>query len=87
MRTQCFASFIILVCLAPAQQVVKETYRGGMVTPPLPKPKFVLTETSGAPFDFRSRTQGAVTLSRNSCAVQRLIRFVPLRGRDGIHVS
>ena len=62
MRTHCFALFFILVCLAPAQQVVKETYRGGMVTPPLPKPKFVLTDTSGAPFDFWSRTQGTVTL-------------------------
>jgi protein SCO1/2 len=62
MRTYCFALLFILVCLAPAQQVVNETYRGGMITPPLPKPKFVLTETSGAPFDFWSRTQGTVTL-------------------------
>ena len=62
MRTQYFALSFILVCLAPAQQAVKETYRGGIVTPPLAKPKFVLTETSGAPFDFWSRTQGTVTL-------------------------
>ena len=38
------------------------TYRGGLVTPPLPKPRFVLTDTSGAPFDFWNRTQGSVTL-------------------------
>lgn len=38
------------------------TYRGGMVTPPLPKPKFTLTDTSGAPYDLWSRTQGYVTL-------------------------
>src|ERR1700722_4570561 len=38
------------------------TYRGGLVSPPLPKPKFTLTDTSGAPFDFWSRTQGLVTL-------------------------
>jgi protein SCO1/2 len=38
------------------------TYRGGLVTPPLPKPRFVLTDTSGAPFDFWQRTQGSVTL-------------------------
>jgi protein SCO1/2 len=38
------------------------TYRGGIVTPPLPKPRFVLTDTSGAPFDFRQRTEGYVTL-------------------------
>jgi hypothetical protein len=37
-------------------------YRGGVVTPPLPKPQFVLTDTSGAAFDFRQRTDGYVTL-------------------------
>src|ERR1043166_6271433 len=37
-------------------------YRGGVVTPPLPKPKFTLTDTSGAPFDFWSNTEGYVTL-------------------------
>ena len=35
---------------------------GGLVTPPLPKPRFTLTDTSGARFDFRSRTDGYVTL-------------------------
>jgi protein SCO1/2 len=38
------------------------TYHGGLVTPPLPKPKFTLTDTSGAPFDFWSETQRYVTL-------------------------
>src|SRR6266576_1922140 len=38
------------------------TYRGGLVAPPLPKPRFVLTDTSGAPFDFWKRTVGSVTL-------------------------
>src|SRR5512144_1528931 len=38
------------------------TYRGGLVTPPLPKPRFTLTDTSGAPFDFWQETQGYVTL-------------------------
>jgi protein SCO1/2 len=37
-------------------------YRGGLVAPPLPKPRFVLTDTSGAPFDFWNRTLGSVTL-------------------------
>lgn len=41
---------------------LKATYRGGLVTPPLPKPEFTLTDTSGAPFDFRSQTDGYVTL-------------------------
>jgi protein SCO1/2 len=37
-------------------------YRGGIVSPPLPKPKFTLTDTAGAPFDFSAKTQGYVTL-------------------------
>ena len=37
-------------------------YRGGLVTPPIPKPRFTLTDTSGAPFDFWAKTQGSVTL-------------------------
>jgi protein SCO1/2 len=37
------------------------TYRGGLLTPPLPKPRFTLNDTSGAPFDFWPRTQGYVT--------------------------
>jgi len=43
--------------------VIEETvYHGGIVTPPLPKPSFTLTDTSGAPFDFSARTDGYVTL-------------------------
>ena len=37
--------------------------RVGLVTLPLPRPKFVLTDASGASFDFRAKTQGRVTLS------------------------
>jgi protein SCO1/2 len=40
----------------------KATYRGALVTPPLPKPRFILTDTSGAPFDFWRKTEGYVTL-------------------------
>ena len=39
-----------------------ESYRGGLVTPPLPKPKFILADTSGRPFDFAEKTKGYVTL-------------------------
>ena len=35
-------------------------YHGGLVTPPIPKPR--LTDTSGAPFDLQAKTQGSVTL-------------------------
>jgi protein SCO1/2 len=41
---------------------LEATYRGGLVTPPLPKPRFTLTDTSGAPFDFWRDTEGYVTL-------------------------
>jgi protein SCO1 len=37
-------------------------YRGGLVTPPLLKPRFTLTDTAGAPFDFWEQTRGSVTL-------------------------
>jgi protein SCO1/2 len=57
----------IYLCLAlssvvAAQDGRTDGYRGGTVTPPLPKPRFTLTDTSGAPFDFRERTEGYVTL-------------------------
>lgn len=40
----------------------KADYHGGLVSPPLPKPKFTLTDTSGTAFDFHTKTQGYVTL-------------------------
>jgi protein SCO1/2 len=48
--------------IACAQSDRNSAYRGGLVDPPMPKPRFVLTDTSGTPFDFRSRTDGTVTL-------------------------
>jgi protein SCO1/2 len=47
---------------AHAIPAAADSYRGGMVSPLLPKPKFTLTDTSGAPFDFLAKTQGYVTL-------------------------
>ena len=32
------------------------------MNPPLPKPRFTLTDTAGAPFDFWAKTEGYVTL-------------------------
>lgn len=47
----------------PAQAAPgKADYHGGLVSPPLPKPKFTLTDTSGTEFDFHAKTQGYVTL-------------------------
>src|SRR5204863_696782 len=73
-----FAGFVVigLLCVdgeglgaqrpekAPEQSAAgsRSQYRGGLVTPPLPKPRFTLTDTSGAPFDFWAKTQGSVTL-------------------------
>jgi protein SCO1/2 len=64
------ALFVGAVQRVPAQGPQKQpglarpeaTYRGGLVSPPQPKPKFTLTDTSGAPFDFAAKTQGYATL-------------------------
>jgi protein SCO1 len=55
-----FSLLPIFASVVLAQQ--GNAYRGGIVTPPLAKPRFVLTDTSGAAFDFRQRTGGYVTL-------------------------
>jgi len=75
-RLQALSFFLLLLCaslLVRAQQPKQSsaplrtgradaTYRGGLVSPPFPKPRFTLTDTSGAPFDLWARTQGSVTL-------------------------
>src|SRR5256885_1762867 len=62
MKLRLFAVLLIIASSATAQRASGDTYRGGVVTPPLPKPRFVLTDTSGAPFDFWNRTLDSVTL-------------------------
>jgi protein SCO1/2 len=52
----------VLALLLLGTLVEAQSYRGGVVTPPLRKPDFVLTDTSGKAYDFRSRTEGSVTL-------------------------
>ena len=61
MKPRCLSGLLICASIVLAQQV-NDNYRGGLLTPPLPKPQFVLTDTSGAPFDFKQRTEGCVTL-------------------------
>ena len=46
----------------PAADDGNVSYRGGMVSPPLPKPKFTLTDTSNSQFDFALKTQGSAVL-------------------------
>ena len=62
MKSSCLALFLLMTSLLAHEQGNGDTYRGGIVTPPLPKPRFVLTDTSGVPFDFWNRTQASVTL-------------------------
>ncbi len=62
MKSRFFGLFLILAFSVPGQPGTSGSYRGGLVTPPLPKPRFVLNDTSGAPFDFWNRTNGSVTL-------------------------
>ena len=50
------------LCFLALSLILSDAYRGGLVTPPLAKPRFILTDTSGASFDFWKRTQGSVTL-------------------------
>ena len=77
LRLVCFGLAVTAVllgdwnCLAQGPRADADTrqggpqetkYRGGLVTPPLPKPEFTLTDTKGAKFDFRAKTDGYVTL-------------------------
>jgi protein SCO1/2 len=62
MRSRLLSLLVACASLAVGQPVNTGVYRGGMVTPPLPKPRFVLTDTSGAAFDFQRSTEGYVTL-------------------------
>ncbi len=58
-----WVSLCLMIAPALLAQAPKtDDYRGGLVTPPLPKPGFVLTDTSGRPFDFAAATKGYVTL-------------------------
>ncbi len=62
MSSRLIGLLLLLAFFMPAQWAHSETFRGGLVTPPLAKPRFVLTDTSGASFDFWNRTRGSVTL-------------------------
>src|ERR1700688_3455438 len=62
MKPRFFSLLLIFASLVTAQHGNTDNYRGGLVTPPLTKPRFVLTDTSGASFDFKQRTEGYVTL-------------------------
>jgi protein SCO1/2 len=44
------------------QAQAPDDFRGALITPPQPKPRFVLADTSGRPFDFGAETKDHVTL-------------------------
>jgi protein SCO1/2 len=52
----------IVAAVSWGQQAKTDLYRGGIVTPPLPKPVFTLTDTSGKQFAFAEKTNGYITL-------------------------
>jgi protein SCO1/2 len=62
MKLRFISLCLVLVALAWSQERGLDGYKGGLVSPPLPKPRFVLTDTAGSPFDFWQRTNGYVTL-------------------------
>jgi len=62
MKTWFISVCLAIVALTSPCPANSDSYRGGLVTPPLAKPRFVLLDTSGAPFDFWQRTAGSVTL-------------------------
>ena len=62
MNRRRFPLWLLIAPALLAQTPRAQDYRGGLVTPPLPKPRFILTDTSGQPFDFASATKGQVTL-------------------------
>lgn len=54
-----------LACSAPGRNGSggdEGEYRGRVMSPPLAKPDFTLTDTQGRPFDFRKETQGSLAL-------------------------
>ena len=62
MTPRFFSLWLTFTAALVAQAPKTDDYRGGLVTPPLPKPRFILADTSGRPFDFAAQTKGYLTL-------------------------
>src|SRR4051794_17723570 len=62
MNRMLFSLSLIFTPALLAQAQPADDFRGAIVTPPLPKPSFVLADTSGRLFDFAAATKGHVTL-------------------------
>lgn len=59
MRRVLLAIALAVACAKPEEA---PKYRGVVMTPPLAKPDFTFTSTSGAPWRFKQETNGKVTL-------------------------
>jgi len=59
MRRALIALAVIAACSKPEEP---PKYRGVVMTPPLAKPDFTFTSTSGTPYRFKQETNGVVTL-------------------------
>jgi protein SCO1/2 len=62
MRRFLLPVLLALACTPREGEDASAGLRGVAVTPPGPKPEFTLTSTEGETFDFRDRTDGALTL-------------------------
>jgi protein SCO1/2 len=57
-----FAAVLTVLVAACGADVPAGELQGEVVDPPSPKPSFVLTDTSGEPYDFAVETEGKLTL-------------------------
>ncbi|MEO7039715.1 MAG: SCO family protein [Gemmatimonadaceae bacterium] len=55
-------ALLVLAGCGISAESSERAYRGAMLSPPIPRPSFTLTDTHGQPFDFRARTDDTVTL-------------------------
>lgn len=55
-------ALLAMACTSRDTEDASTELRGVAVSPPGPKPEFMLTDTDGKPFDFRDRTDGELTL-------------------------
>ena len=62
MRRTALLLVLGLLLVACGGGVASEDLQGAVVDPPKPKPDFVLTDTSGDPYDFGQVTEGRATL-------------------------
>lgn len=60
--TICFVSLLAAACSPVSPELTDSVFQGSELASPKAKPEFVLTDTSGASFDFRAETEGKLTL-------------------------